>query len=101
MTNAKHPMDAKRDVDLDLINKIADRALYLYAKNEIRVERTDIVMDLTACHFQARKLDLVGLLGADDLNFVHDVAGINRHLDRENYTLQNCFTPRFSAKTAA
>lgn len=98
MSKAQHPMDAKRDSDMDLINKIVDRALYFYAKNDIRVERRDILMDITACHFKARKLDLVELLGADDMNFAHDIGGINRHLDRDNYALKDCFVPRYAAK---
>ena len=55
------------------------------------------VLDLTMCHFKAQRLRLDDLLAADDSNFIHDVAGINRHLDRENSVLANGFSPRFHA----
>jgi hypothetical protein len=35
---------------------------------------------------------------ADDFNFLHDVGGINRHLDREHYLLTDHFSPRFSVR---
>lgn len=96
-----HPFDGPRDAALALIQKIADRAVRLYAEHDLRIEHKDIVMDLTACHFRGQRLRLDDLLAADDLNFIHDVAGINRHLDRETYQLMNCFSPRFSARKAA
>ena len=45
----------------------------------------------------AYKLRLDDLLAADDLNFLHDVAGINRHLDRDTYALLDGFFPRYAA----
>lgn len=98
MTNRRrpHPLDASRDADLDLIGKIADRAVNVYAQNGVRVDRLTILMDLTACHFSGQKLRLEDLLEADDLNFAHDVGGINRHLDRETYALGDGFSPRFA-----
>ena len=55
------------------------------------------VMDLMACHTSGCKLDLDKLAKADDFNLLHDVCGINRHLDRETGKLQHCFLPRFAA----
>ncbi len=90
--------DPARDAALDLIGKIADRAVSVFALYETRVNRMDIVMDITACHFSAQKLRLDDLLAADDFNFIHDVGGINRHLDRDTFKLTGGFSPRFSAR---
>lgn len=97
----KHPLDAQRDADLALIGKIADRAVNLYAKHDVRVERRDILLDVIATHQRVQKLRLTDLLAADDANFAHDIGGINRHLDRENYAMMDGFSPRFSQRAAA
>ena len=93
-----HPMDAARDAALRTINQIADKAVHVYADHDIRVDRLTIVMDISACHFGGQKLRLDDLLAADDFNFIHDVTGINRNLNRETYVLENCFSPRFSQR---
>lgn len=95
-----HPHDAARDAALDLIGKIADRAVRHYASFDIRVDRTEVVLDLTACHFKGQRLRLDDLLAADDLNFVHDIGGINKHLDRTTFKLLDGFSPRFSHRGA-
>jgi hypothetical protein len=94
-----HPMDGARDAALATIKKIAYRAVMLYAEHDIRIDRRDVLMDITHCHFSAQKLRLDDLLAADDANFLHDVAGINRHLNRYTGELTDCFSPRFSART--
>lgn len=95
-----HPLDGARDAALKTINQIADRAVHVYAEHEVRVDRLTVLMDVSACHFGGQKLRLDDLLAADDLNFIHDIAGINRHLNRETYVLENCFSPRFSHREA-
>jgi len=94
---ALHPLDAGRNAALELIGKIADRAITVYANYEIRVDRLTIVMDITCCHFSVQKLRLDDLLAADDFNFMHDVGGINKHLDRQLLMLDG-FSPRFSLR---
>ncbi len=91
------PLKAMRDADMEIINKIAHRATHLYAKHDVACDKLTVVMDLTAAHFNGNKLRLPELLEADDFNFMHDIGGINRHLNRETYELENCFSPRFSA----
>ncbi len=54
----------------------------------------DWEMDITACHLNGTKLDLDRLLAFGDFDFVHDVFGIARHLDRTTGKLQNHFWPR-------
>ena len=95
-----HPLDGPRDAAVALIKQIADRAVDVYAKCDIRADRTTIVMDLMACHFNGQKLRLDDLLMADNLNLIHDVGGINAHLDRETYQLRDGFSPRYAQRAA-
>lgn len=60
-----------------------------------RVDRIGFSMDIDACHMVC-PLDLVKLEGFDDANLLHDVLGINRHLNRETGELEDCFLPRCS-----
>lgn len=99
--SSKHPFDAKRNDELRTIGLIADRAVLNFAKANIRVDRTDILLDVLCCHRHAQPLRLTDLLAADDLNFNHDIGGINRFLDRENYRLNDGFSPRFSVRRAS
>ena len=41
-------------------------------------------------------MDWTGLLEADQFDFIHDVAGIHRHMDRSTGKLGDCFSPRFT-----
>jgi hypothetical protein len=56
----------------------------------------DLNMDITACHLNGNPLRLTDMLKDDDLNFMHDVHGIQRHIDRTTGKLKNGFSPRFS-----
>lgn len=55
--------------------------------------KQDFEMDLSATSAQC-PLDLTLLASFDNFNFVHDVAGICRHLDRPSGKLKNHFFPR-------
>lgn len=57
------------------------------------IDATTMTMDLSAVHISC-PLDLLGLLGADDFNFAHDMFGIRRHMNRDTGKLENCFLPR-------
>lgn len=96
-----HPLDAARDHALEVIKKIAARAVHVYAQHDVRADEVTIIMDLTACHMHGQKLRLEDLLAADDFNLIHDVGGINRHLDRKTYMLMDGFSPRFSLRAQA
>ncbi len=74
------------------IAQIADRALR--KRLGISYTKTDIMMDLTACHLNGCELDLEQLLASGDGDFAHDVFGIRRFLDRTRGTLTECFLPR-------
>lgn len=51
-------------------------------------------MDLVATHANGCPLDFAALLAFPVADFVHDVAGITRHLDRSTGELLDCFLPR-------
>jgi hypothetical protein len=74
--------------------KIAQRAegMDLYTGERITflmdIENADKVFDL----------NLEGLLGADDLNFAHDIIGIVNNINRNNPTDFNLFVPRYAKK---
>ncbi len=64
--------------------------------------RAEKLLGLAAIHFvldiQAVKADIDWelLLKANDFNFIHDMAGINQHLDHDTGELKNGFLPRFT-----
>lgn len=88
--------------DLDLITKIADRAmaLHLYDIDAFppAERRTTVLMDVIATHRNGNPLRLKDLLAADNFNFAHDMAGICANLDRTTGQLKNDFSPRFSKR---
>lgn len=87
--------------DRALIERITGRAIRLYAKAGHTVDGLSLLMDVTATHANGCPLKLAELADADDFNFVHDIGGIVRHLDRETGRLGGCFLPRFHASKAA
>ena len=75
-----------------LIDQIVDRA----EKAGIMFgSRLTLNMDLKFTHKQVG-LKLQELLDADELNFMHDVCGIQRHMNRETCQLEDFFLPRFA-----
>lgn len=66
-------------------------------------ERVNLTMDLLAADGVNgnRPLDWDRLLAADDFNFMHDLAGIARHIDRSTGELTDHFMPRFTVREAA
>jgi hypothetical protein len=83
----------RRDEAL-IIDRIASRAIGL----GIYRDRLECHMDVTACHANGNPLRLEALADAPrDFDFVHDLAGIRRHLDRDTGQLRDCFSPRYSA----
>jgi hypothetical protein len=74
--------------DSRLIRDIAARAA-----DELPYDRLEVAMDIEAVH-ERTPLDLERFLNADLGNFLHDVVGIRRHLDRATGRLTDCFSPR-------
>lgn len=86
--------------DYALIEKIISRYLVLADINDDAAE-CELTMDITACHLNGCSLDLQRLLDAEDFNLIHDVAGINRRIDRGTAQLTGAFRPRFAVKQCA
>lgn len=81
-TNIKDP------VNYPTVLKIATRAEKLLGLAKIH-----FVLDIQAVKAD---IDWERLLEADDFNFIHDMAGINKHLDHDTGELTN-FIPRYIA----
>lgn len=62
-------------------------------------ERLNLAMSLTACHLNGCPLDLDAFQTARFADVLHDVAGIDRHIDHTTGKLQNCFWPRLARKS--
>ena len=82
--------------DYDLFAKIANRAVELYKKLGHDLKYMTVEMDLQVVH-HTRPLKLQEMLDSDNGNFGHDIAGINRHLNRDTGEMEDAFTPRFTA----
>ncbi len=88
------PRFTRDPVAVALILKIARRAVGLYSAHGVKLDLLETQMDLSATHAGGCRLNLDKLLAADDFNFMHDITGINRHLDRDTGKLMHYFTPR-------
>ena len=87
--------------DAKAISKIVERARGVMMKHSGNIRsRLNVEMDLTATHANGNPLRLADLLAASDADLLHDVLGIERHLDRTTGKLTDCFSPRFSARIA-
>lgn len=86
--------------EMDLISKIADRAVTMAEAHGVNYTKSTAFMDLDSAHEQC-PLKLDELLRADDGNFAHDVFGIRSHMDRSEYPgkLTGCFLPRYAMPT--
>jgi hypothetical protein len=88
--------------DAAIIKNIALRMQKLASEQGESCDTISVMMDISACHVNGTPLKLQELLNADDFNFVHDVAGISRHIDRNDSSptggqLNGFFLPRFAA----
>ena len=84
-------MDRKQE--FTLIGKICERAEALGLSGPEK--RFNLFMDLDKTNENVG-LNLEGLLEADDLNFSHDILGIQRHINRDTGELEDFFVPRYA-----
>jgi hypothetical protein len=88
----------------ELVDRILDRYAALAEKQGQPVghaERLGVEMDLLATHANGCPLDFALMLEAEDFDFVHDINGIGRHLDRTTGELGGCFLPRTAKRGAS
>jgi hypothetical protein len=79
-------------LEFDLIEQIVDRAFFLFPDREA----TDIRMDIQATILGGCKLRLYDLVHAEQVDFIHDIVGIESHLDHQTFELKDCFVPRYA-----
>ena len=79
------------------IRMICDRAHELADELALPFDAVTAMMDLSALQAGICKLRLGELLHAERMDFIHDIWGIRRHLNREMGVLENHFLPRYSA----
>ena len=84
--------------DSDLILQCATRARAIYEEMGVPFDTFECDMDLTATHANGCPMDFAKLLAAPQFDFVHDIAGIRRHINRETGQIENCFMPRCHRK---
>lgn len=82
----------------EIIERVAKRAIVLYRKHnpDTDIDELDIQMDLEACHCNGCPLRLADMVQADDFNLMHDISGINVHLNHDTGKLEGWFLPRFA-----
>jgi hypothetical protein len=92
---------------LDLIYDLAERAaeLYTYAGERghdatFRDMVRSVFCDLITCHADCCPLRLKELSEAPITDFVHDIMGIRRNLERGKRRLKGGFIPRYAAVAA-
>jgi hypothetical protein len=94
-------MEVEFSKNVDEAAKVADRA----GSKIIKASggRLAFMMDLLAADGVNGNppIDFAGLLAADEFNFLHDVCGIARHLDRSTGELTDFFIPRFARSSQA
>jgi len=79
-----------------LISKIADKAIKAWnAESFNNFQKLDVMMDVEYADADC-PMDLQKLLDFPDSDFFHDMAGINRHFNRETKKLEDSFVPRCS-----
>jgi len=91
------------DADMVKIELIAKRYMDRLEKMGVRMGdkeqlRLTVVMDLDACHANGWPLDLDAMLTGRSVDMMHDISGINQHLNRDTYHLGGCFVPRLAQR---
>lgn len=95
MTDVKFTTTAQ---EFDLIERVCARYESLALEHGFKPydDRMSRVMDLSAVHSNGNPMDFEKLLAAPEFDFIHDIDGIMRHLDRRTGALQGFFSPRCS-----
>ncbi len=83
--------DKASDEEVVVIHKIAERVKEVLPSAKLY----NLEMDITAAHI-LRPLRLEDLLKAKRDDFLCDICGISRHINRKTGKLKNCFSPRYS-----
>ena len=74
------------------IGKIADRVITINPN----YDKTTVMMDLLVLLETGVKMRWDELLNAPLFDFMHDINGINQHLNRDTYKLEDSFWQRYA-----
>ena len=88
----------ERRKEMQAILKVIERAQTLvpdFLKTR-SYPQMDMLLDLEAVNSSGDGLDFEKLIKFDDFNFLHDILGIRKHINRETGELEDCFLPRCS-----
>ena len=80
------------DKNIEIISKIANRAVTINPA----YDKSTVMMDLLVLYETGVEMRWEELLNAPVLDFMHDINGINQHLNRDTYKLEDCFWPRYA-----
>lgn len=80
--------------DRPALKKCVDRLMASEISVRLDIKRIDTDMDLSACHANGCPLDFEKLANAPEADFMHDVFGIRKHINRTTGELMDCFLPR-------
>ena len=84
----------QRKLEFGIMGLIIDRRIKFDPRYfDQPIDRLQLHMDLEHAHEEV-KMDLIQLLNFQDVDFIHDVDGIRRHMNRRTGELMNCFLPR-------
>lgn len=74
---------------VEIAKRAEDKGLLMF-------DRMSLIMDIENAHKQFN-LKLNEWLKADDLDFSHDIVGIQQNINRETKKVENCFLPRYAS----
>lgn len=86
----KMPIFKVSKKDAHIITEIAERAGQMLGSTD----KTSTIIDICACHKNGCPLNLEKLLDAEHQDFLHDIHGINQHIDRRTGNIMDHFLPR-------
>lgn len=77
---------------IEIINKIADRTVTINPA----YDKSTVMMDFLVLYETGVEMRWEEFLNAPVFDFMHDINGINQHLNRDTYKLEDCFWPRYA-----
>ena len=80
------------DKNIEIISKIANRAVTINPA----YDKSTVMMDLLVLYETGVEMRWEEFLNAPIFDFIHDINGINQHLNRYTYKLEDCFWPRYA-----
>ena len=80
------------DKNIETIGKIVNRVVTINPA----YNKTTVMMDLLVLYDTGVKMRWDELLNAPVFDFMHDINGINQHLNRRTYKLEDGFWPRYA-----